>query len=160
MALAADLHANGLSADMYVVGGAAIALAFDERRATRDIDAVFVPKTEVYAAAARVAEERDLPDGWLNDAVKGFLGGDDPDATPVLDVPGLRCQVASPRVLLGLKVLAHRVGEDDDDVRLLARTLGLRDATSVVDVATSVVGESRMTPAARFFVEQVMGEAE
>jgi len=68
-ALAADLHARGLSADMYVVGGAAIALAFDERRATRDIDAVFVPKSEVYEAAARVAEDRGLADGWLNDAV-------------------------------------------------------------------------------------------
>ena len=156
-ALAGDLQARGLSADMYVVGGAAIALAFDERRATRDIDAVFVPKTEVYAAAARVGEERGLPDGWLNDAVKGFLGGDDPEATSILDLPGLRCQVASPRVLLGLKVLAHRVGEDDEDVRLLARHLGLDDADGVLDVVTATVGEARLTPAARFFVEQVMG---
>lgn len=155
-ALASDLHERGLSADMYVVGGAAIALAFDERRATRDIDAVFVPKAEVYAAAARVAEERGLPDGWLNDAVKGFLTGDDPEATPVLDLPGLRCQAASARVLLGLKVLAHRVGEDDEDVRLLARALGLADAGAVLDVAADVVGEARLTPAARFFVEQVM----
>jgi methylmalonyl-CoA mutase cobalamin-binding subunit len=44
-ALGADLAERGLVADLYVVGGAAIALAYDERRATRDIDAVFVPKT-------------------------------------------------------------------------------------------------------------------
>ncbi len=50
-----------------VVGGAAIALAYDERRSTRDIDAVFVPKMHVYRAAARVAADRGLPVGWLND---------------------------------------------------------------------------------------------
>jgi len=32
-----------------------MALAYDARRATRDIDAVFQPKEEVYAAAAVVA---------------------------------------------------------------------------------------------------------
>jgi hypothetical protein len=141
---------------MYVVGGAAIALAFDERRATRDIDAVFVPKSEVYGAARRVGEARGLPDGWLNDAVKGFLTGADAEATAVLDLPGLRCQVASPRVLLALKVLAHRVGEDDDDVRLLARHLGLADAESVLDVVTEVAGARRLTAQAQFFVEQVL----
>lgn len=155
-ALAVDLHARGVVADMYVVGGAAIALAFDERRATRDIDAVFVPKAEVYAAADRVGADLGLPDGWLNDAVKGFLGADDPAAAPVLDLPGLRCQVASPRMLLALKVLAHRVGEDDDDVRLLAAHLGLEDADAVLDSVTETIGANRLTAQAQFFVEQVL----
>ncbi len=48
---------------MYVVGGAAIALAFDERRATRDIDAVFEPKAAVYEAADVVARDRGVPRG-------------------------------------------------------------------------------------------------
>ena len=45
---------------------------------------------------------------------------DDPGAAPIIDIPGLRCMAASPRIL---KVLAHRIGEDEDDV-LLRRTLG------------------------------------
>src|SRR5687767_13862070 len=77
-ALGEELASRDLRADLYVVGGAAMALAYDERRATRDVDAVFAPKAEVYAAAARVAERLDLPEGWLNDAVKGFLLGPDP----------------------------------------------------------------------------------
>ena len=52
---------------------------------------MFEPKNVVYEAAAVVAEERGLPAGWLDDAVKDFLTGDDPAATPVLDLPGLRC---------------------------------------------------------------------
>jgi hypothetical protein len=70
-ALAAELDRRGISGEMYVVGGAAIALAFDERRATRDIDAVFEPKNAIYEAAGAVAEQRGLPAGWLSDAVKG-----------------------------------------------------------------------------------------
>lgn len=152
--LAAELQRRETTAEMYVVGGAAIALAFDERRATRDIDAVFEPKNVVYEAAAAVAAERGLPGGWLNDAVKGFLAGDDPDATPVLDLPGLRCLTASPRILLALKVLAHRIGEDEADVRLLAAALELSSADEVLAVAEETFGD-RLDPAARFFVEEI-----
>lgn len=134
--------------------GAAIALAFDERRATRDVDAVFEPKATVYEAAAVVGERLGLPGGWLNDAVKGFLAGDDPAAAPVLDLPGLRCLAASPEILLALKVLAHRVGEDEADVELLAAELGLTTAKEVLAIAERTFGD-RLDPAARFFVEQV-----
>jgi hypothetical protein len=158
-ALASELESRGVSAEMYVVGGAAIALAFDERRATRDIDAVFEPKSIVYEAAAVVAERLGLPGGWLNDAVKGFLAGSDPAAAPVLDLPGLRCLAASPETLLALKVLAHRVGEDEDDLRLLAAELGLTEAKDVLAIAERTYGD-RLEPAARFFVEQVFDEQE
>jgi hypothetical protein len=153
-ALAGELERRGVVAEMYVVGGAAIALAFDERRATRDIDAVFEPKNVVYEAAAVVAEELGLPGGWLNDAVKGFLEGEDPAAVPILDLPGLRCLAASPETLLALKVLAHRVGEDEEDLRLLAGELGLETADEVLAVAERTFGD-RLDPAARFFVEQI-----
>lgn len=149
------LAERGIKGEMYVVGGAAIALAFDERRSTRDIDAVFEPKTAIYEAAETIAENRGLPIGWLNDAVKGFLAGDDPHAAPVLEVPGLRVLAASPRMLLALKVLAHRVGEDEQDVRLLARELSIDTADAVLAIAEEVFGD-RLDPAARFFVEQIL----
>jgi hypothetical protein len=148
------LAARGIEGEMYVVGGAAIALAYDERRSTQDVDAVFEPKQAVYAAAAEIAAERSLPDGWLNDAVKGFLAVADEEAAAVLEVPGLRVSSASPRVLLAMKVLAHRVGEDEGDVRLLAGELGLERAGDVLRLAESVYGE-RLDAAARFFVEQL-----
>lgn len=155
-ALGHRLHDRGVVGDMYVVGGAAIALAFDTRRTTRDIDAVFEPKMVIYELASDVAAELGLPVGWLNDAVKGFLVGDDPLAAPVLDVPGLRCMVASPQMLLALKVSAHRVGEDEDDVRLLAENLGLGSAHEVLEVAEERMGD-RLDPAARFFVQEIFG---
>lgn len=153
-ALGRALERRGVQGEMYLVGGAAIALAYDRRRSTRDIGAVFEPKTAIYEAAAEVAHQLALPPGWLNDAVKGFLAGDDPESAPVLEVAGLRCLAASPRMLLALKVLAHRVGEDEDDVLLLAREIGLATAAEVLAVAEAVFGD-RLAPAARFFVEEL-----
>jgi len=147
---------RGIEGEMYVVGGAAIALSYDERRTTRDIDAVFEPKRLIYDVAAAIGEERALPQNWLNDAVKGFLASPDVDAVHVLEVPGLRVAAGSPRMLLAMKVLAHRVGEDDDDVRLLASELGLSDAAQVLDLAEDVYGDT-LDAAARFFVEEIFG---
>jgi hypothetical protein len=113
-----------LVADLYVVGGAAITLAYDERRATKDIDAVFVPKKEVYAAAARVAAALDLPDGWLNDAVKGFLLGPDRFPTKTIEMPGLRCEVASAETVLVLKQSPARTDSDDSACLVPARFTG------------------------------------
>jgi hypothetical protein len=152
-ALGEALASRGVTGEMYVVGGAAIALAFDRRRSTRDIDAVFEPKTVIYETAAEVAERLSLPAGWLNDAVKGFLVPDQ-EASPILEVPGLRCLVASPRMPLALKVLAHRVGEDEGDVRLLANELRLTTADQVLTIAAETFGD-RLDAAARFFVEEL-----
>lgn len=50
-----------------------MALAYNTTRSTRDIDAIFEPKMLAYQIAAEVAAEReDLPEDWLNDAVKAF----------------------------------------------------------------------------------------
>lgn len=152
------LAARGIQAEVYVVGGAALALAYDARRATRDVDAVFAPKEEVYRAAREVAADLGLPEGWLNDAVKGFLTGPDPEAMPVLDVPGLRVLAASPRFLLAMKCLAAR-REDEEDIRFLLAHLGVRSAAEAVDLVLSVYPEARLPARSRFMLEEIFGAA-
>lgn len=156
--LGALLAARGIQGEMYVVGGAALALGYDARRATRDVDAVFVPKEEVYRAAREVAADLGLPEGWLNDAVKGFLAGRDPEARPVLDVPGLRVLAASPRFLLAMKCLAAR-REDEEDIRFLLTHLGVRSAAEAVDVVLSIYPEARLPARSRFLLEEIFGAA-
>lgn len=71
--LASRLAAAEVAARIYVVGGAAIALSWDTRRSTHDIDAVPHPRETVRDMAARMAHARRLPDEWLSDAVTAFV---------------------------------------------------------------------------------------
>jgi hypothetical protein len=48
-------------------------LAFRAREATKDVDALLVPAAEIRRAAREIAQREDLPEGWLNDSVKGFF---------------------------------------------------------------------------------------
>jgi hypothetical protein len=54
---------RGVVADLYVFGGAAMALVYDARRATRDIDAVFQPHG-VVLDEAKAASTRPRPRCW------------------------------------------------------------------------------------------------
>jgi hypothetical protein len=59
------LARRGVIADIYIFGGAAMALAYDARRATRDIDAVFRPHGVVIEEARAVVAELGLPQWWF-----------------------------------------------------------------------------------------------
>jgi len=138
--LGARLHAAGVEATLYIVGGAAIAFELDVRRVTADIDAVFHPETTVRAEVAAMANEKGLPQGWLNDNARAFVPGGDDDAVP-FTVPGMSVALASPRHLLAMKMAAARPGRDLDDLALLFDTLGLTTPEAAADVALAVYGE-------------------
>jgi hypothetical protein len=55
------LAKRGVIADIYVFGGDAMALAYDSRRATRDVDALFKPHGIVLEEAQVVGAELGLP---------------------------------------------------------------------------------------------------
>jgi hypothetical protein len=124
--LASELDAAGQRAEIFLVGGAAIALCFDDRRATRDLGAVFAPTSSVRRAAAAVADREGLDPDWLNDAVKGFLPGPDPNAVRYFEAPGLLVDVASAEYLLAMKLFSSRAETDADDIALLYREVGYR----------------------------------
>lgn len=138
--LSAELERRALTGEVFLVGGAAMVLAYGRDRATRDLDAIFEPKAGVYAAAAAVAEAEGLPADWLNDAVKGFLPGADPLATVVLDLPALRVRVCSPGYLFAMKAAAARADRDSDDLVALYRLCGFSDAEEALDHVEHVLG--------------------
>ncbi len=153
--LATELQARGVRGDMFVVGGAAMALAYDARRSTRDVDAVFEPKLIVYEAAGAVAARRGLPDDWLNDAVKGFLAGDDPSARVAFDHPHLRVLAASPRYLLAMKLLAARVDVDRDDIVTLYRLCGFATAIVGLDLLATTYPSRPVAPRVQYLLEEL-----
>lgn len=154
--LGARLEAKGIRGELFVVGGAAMALAYNTRRLTADVGGIFEPKSEIYEAARTVAGSHGhLPDDWLNDAVKGLPPGPDPDARVLLEVPGLTVSVPSPRYLLALKVQAARIDRDADDIAVLAQQCGATTADDVLDIAADVIGANRLQPKAQFLVQQL-----
>jgi hypothetical protein len=62
-ALGERLVQRGVVADVFVVGGAAMALAYDATRVTRDVDSLFVPHGVVLEEARNVARDLGLPHG-------------------------------------------------------------------------------------------------
>ncbi|MHB8296938.1 MAG: DUF6036 family nucleotidyltransferase [Acidimicrobiales bacterium] len=126
--LESELARRGLRADLFVVGGAAIALAYRPERRTRDVDAIFEDAGSVYEAARAVARRMGLPKDWLNDAVRGYMLGADDQARPVYERRSLQVSIASPRYLLAMKLLAARAEQDQDDIRLLYEICGYSSA--------------------------------
>ena len=126
------LARRGVVADLYVFGGAAMALAYDSRRATRDVDALFKPHGIVHDEALAVASELGLPRWWLNEQASSYVApGGDPAASRVFDHPGLRVFAASPEHLLAMKAFAARP-RDAEDIRQLAKVLDLHSADEIL----------------------------
>ena len=122
-----ELGILNVRGEVFIVGGAAMAIAYDTRRATSDVDAVFVPSSEVRTAASRVAEKLNLEPDWLNDGAKAFLPGEDKDRIGVYEGQHLSVAAASPQYLLAMKLMASRVERDQDDIRELYKLLWSHD---------------------------------
>ena len=133
-ALGERLARRGVVADVFVVGGAAMALAYDATRVTRDVDATFLPHGIVIEEARHVADALGLPYWWLNEQASIYISGkDDPGKRRVFDHPGLRVMAASPEHVFAMKALAART-RDIDDLRLLAGMAGVRSSADALRI--------------------------
>lgn len=64
----------GTVIELAIHGGEALALSFDMRISTRDVDAVVRGAPDfARRCAARIAEDEGWPLDWLNDGVTGLL---------------------------------------------------------------------------------------
>jgi hypothetical protein len=113
-------------------------LVHQARDSTRDVDAYIKPASTLRIAAAKVALRNDLPENWLNDAVKAFLS-ERGTFNLFLELSHLTLYAADPAYLLAMKCLSARIGEefhDIDDIRYLLRFLNLTrasDARAVIE---------------------------
>lgn len=157
--LGGRLDDRGVEARLFLVRGAAMALAYGRDRVTRDLDAVFVPKAEIYQEAKRMAEDLGLPDDWLNDAVKGLL----PDRSEPIEgstsftTRGLHVGVASAEYLFAMKAQAARQETDGADLRYLAEVLGIGSVAEALDLIERFYDPVRLRPNTRLVLEDIIG---
>ena len=158
--LGAGLAERGLEARLFLVGGAAMALAFSRERVTRDLAAVFEPKQEIYTEAEKVARRHGLTANWLNDAVKGLL----PDRQPAVEgvgsfqAPGIRVGVASAEYLFAMKAMAARQETDGEDLRRLAHALRLTTAEQALALVERFYAPTRLGPKTQLILEDLFAD--
>jgi hypothetical protein len=115
-----------------------MAMAYDARRLTRDVDAMFVPHGVVRGEADDVAEEQGLEPWWLNALASAYVSTvAGPGRRRVFDHLGVRVSAASPEHVFVMKALAERT-RDVDDLRTLA---ALANGSSM-DEATELCQQS------------------
>lgn len=152
-----ELRRSKVRGDVFIVGGAAMAVAYEARPATRDIDAIWHPSSEIREAAARIAARHDdLEPDWLNDGVKGFLPGDDTAPRVVYDGEALTVSAASPEYLLATKLLASRVSRDEDDILLLYDLSGLTSVDEGLDIVERYYPGRPVEAKVQFYLEELL----
>jgi hypothetical protein len=156
----------GVIIDLAVYGGAALALIFDARRATRDVDAVVNGSPDfLRQAATQVAQEEQWPHDWLNDGVKGFLSTHEKlQAFGSFDANrsgGLRLYTPTPEYLFAMKCMAMRPegidgSHDISDIEALALNIGISSSTQALELVESFYPAARVPAKVRFGVEEIM----
>ena len=131
-----------VEATLYVVGGAAMALQFDARRVTRDVDAAIrTDRDDLVEAVALVGQRHGLAPDWLNTRASAFLSNEPDDQAIEITLPGLRIAVASPEHLIALKLRALR-DRDIDDLETLFRHVGITDPQQAAAIHDKLFDDS------------------
>lgn len=154
------LTRKGIKGDLVLYGGAVMVLAFKARPSTKDVDAIFVPKEEIYNGAKEVERLYNAPENWLNDAVKGFIS-DQEDVAPLLDFSGLKVYAAQPQYILAMKCMSLRLGrgeKDLEDIQFLIHLLGITSVEEVLDLVENYFPRNRIPPKTQFALEELLGK--
>ena len=132
--LSEELARRKATAHIYIVGGAAMALGFDSRRLTYDVDALIREgHGHVTDAFRTIGRRRGWSQTWLNEqATHPLPRGGDGRARTVHGDSNLVVTAASAEHMLAMKVRAGRI-KDYDDIVFLAGRLRIRTAKEVFD---------------------------
>jgi hypothetical protein len=120
-ALSDELRSENENGELLVLGGAALALLYNARETTKDVDVYIVaPKKAAVLrdAASRVGRRLNLPADWLNDGAKGFIRNLAIGET-VFQAEALVVRALAPEQLLAMKLSAWRGEVDISDAALL-----------------------------------------
>jgi hypothetical protein len=158
----------GKRIEISLYGGAAMILAFDgARTSTYDVDVV-IRDGRYFArrAAKKIAAEKGWNEGWLNDAVKGFIAESE-EMRPLENwgdkEVGLVIQVASPQYLLAMKCMAMRLEADKhdlEDIKNLIAACEMKMADEVLDLVERFYPHAAIPPKVSLGVASIFEEIE
>jgi hypothetical protein len=140
--------------EILLTGGASMPLVHSARDMTKDVDALYEPRSSINEIAEQIAAEYDLDPEWLNDSVKGFVGANAPmDSFMQLD--GLTINTVSADYLLAMKLMSARYGETDrKDIEFLLNKLDVRNADDAFGILLKYWPQKMVTPKTMYVIEE------
>lgn len=143
-----------------IVGGAALALSYIDRRRTVDVDARLDPHDPLMRIAERIAVDRDWPADWLNSNAAQFFPdwGKTVDWKPLFDHDGIRVEVAPADALLAMKLRAamNRPGRDTVDIVSLIAELDIQTADDAESIFSAYYPGDALNDRAYALVERAI----
>ena len=138
-------------------------LAYDRKRITRDIDAVFHPSSRIIPLIQQVAKEQGLPGDWINDDVRQFLATSESKRDLPIDVPGIQVTIPSAEYLLAMKALACRRAlpgykGDEEDLRFLIKKLEISSFQEIQEWIDKYYPDDVPSKQDQAFLEQLISE--
>lgn len=143
--------------DLMIGGGAAIALLWDERRITNDIDVVSEGMTPQLQEAIRRVEvdSQELEPGWFNDAAKVAAPQlEMKDPSLVFDGTRLRLYAAPAKYVLAMKLFAARA-VDRQDILILIENSGIQSKEELYDLLEEGYGRFLLRPDISYRIEEL-----
>jgi hypothetical protein len=132
--LSQEMGKENLKGEILIFGGAAMVLAFNSRPSTRDVDALFQPKSKIYELSKRIAERHQLSPDWLNDSVKGFINTNSFNYKLFLRYENLAIYVPDPEYLLAMKSISMRLGVESSDLEDIKFLVNYLKITKLEDI--------------------------
>lgn len=123
-----ELQVLNIKAELTLFGGSVMSVVYEARPATRDVDAVFKPKSVVYKIANdKIAKTYGLPHNWLNDAVYMYISYYG-EKEAFFKLSNLSVYIPKPEYFLAMKCLTSRIdfSSDIEDVKFLLNLLNIK----------------------------------
>ncbi|MDE0495016.1 MAG: DUF6036 family nucleotidyltransferase [Acidimicrobiaceae bacterium] len=157
--VAAIMHSRGQRGRVYVVGGAAMMLAYSADRATQDIDAAIEEGYSAVTDAARiVAEQRGWPRSWLNEGATVYMPRPDQrHGTTIFGHPALTVVAATAEHMLAMKAKAARP-TDRQDVEALMRQHSYTHLAQVEAVVQATFPDEPLGPRQQQWIAAIIDD--
>jgi hypothetical protein len=157
--LSTEMERGNLKGEILLFGGAAMVLAFNARSSTKDVDAIFRPKKEIYAISGKIADKHHLSKGWLNDSVKGFITSNSFKQNLFIRFNNLSVYTPEPQYLLAMKCISMRIGlesSDIDDIKTLLKYLKIEKVADVFGVIEKYYPQNKIPQKTFYAIDEIL----
>jgi hypothetical protein len=107
----------------------------------------------IHEAVTSIAVRERLPDSWLDDALQ-LLFFAPSSQERWLEYQGLRAHIAPLEYMLTMKIAVAEGQEDDEEIVLMAKKLGIKDAQEMLKIIRKYLPEQLLTANIQMVVEK------